>query len=382
MSKRLVILWDYYQHYHLARLAALHAAGAAQGWDVVGLAAGGGGTRRDSHLAETGRADVPSPVVLGGPDEDLRSPSVARQLADTLERLQPTAAILPGYGTHVARAGFRWCRRHRRGAVMIFETQEKDLPRFWLKEWLKRRLVRQADAVFCGGRSHAHYAGQLGMPPARIFSGYDAVDNDRWRETAARARQHPAPGPTPYFFAVGRFIPKKNFDGLVAAFARFKAADPAGWRLVIAGDGPERSRIEAEITRHRLGDSVQLPGYTTADETARWLAHAGVFVMPSAREEQWGLVVNEAMAAGTPAIVSTACGCVEDLVQEGVTGLRFDPASEDSLLSAMRQLAVDPGRRNQLAAAAQRHLEIFSLENFGRQALAAAECALAFARTR
>ncbi len=369
--RHVVILWDYYQHYHYARLSSLVREGGTQGWNVTGLAAGHGGATRDSHRSRI-QTDGPVPTFLGGNDSDLYSSATADALVRTLDQLQPDAVIIPGYGSPVARAAVRWCRRHRRGAVMIIESQERDAPRRWWKEWAKRRIVRSADTVFCGGTTHAAYAERLGMDRGAIYSGYSAVDNDFWWAAAQSARQAPGPLPAPYFVAVGRFIAKKNFAGLVEAFAYFKRQEAhRNWRLVLVGDGPERGHITSILRSRALENDVHLPGYANETETARWLAHAAALVLPSSQAEQWGLVVNEAMATGLPVVVSSACGCVEDLVEDDVTGYRFAAGDSDQLVLALDRIARDADNRQRLGAAALRRIASFSLLNFSRQAMRA-----------
>lgn len=380
--RHLVILWDYYQHYHYARLAALEREAAAQGWRVTGLAAGLGGAARDSHLSSQAPPGS-APVLLGGAESDLYTRATVDALTRTLDELQPTAVILPGYGSPVARAAVRWCRRHRRGAVMIIESQERDQARRWWKEWIKRRVVRAADTVFCGGITHADYAAKLGMARDRIFPGYSAVDNRSWAAAAAGARAQPSPARGPYFVAVGRFIAKKNFAGLIEAFASFKRTPGhQTWQLALVGAGPERPALESALRTHGLEGDVLLPGYADLEETARWLAHAAAFVLPSAQAEQWGLVVNEAMACGLPVVVSQVCGCVEDLVEDGRTGYRFDPGNNDRLAEILVELADDGALRDRLGAAARVRVEAFSLDHFARQAFHAALRAVDHAATR
>jgi 1,2-diacylglycerol 3-alpha-glucosyltransferase len=380
MPRQLVILWDYYQHYHLARLAALRSRAALEGWKVIPLAAGQRGASADCH--EITFADSKGPLYLGGEEDDLHSAVVARRLRLELDRSCPDAVMLPGYGFRVSRAALRWCRRNRRGAVMMFESKESDAARSWPREFLKRLVVRQADSVFCGGRAHADYAARLGTQPDRIFLKYSAVDNGYWRERAGAARSVRPAGSPPGFLAVGRFVPKKNFAGLVEAFGQFKTTDPDGWRLVLVGDGPERPAIDAMIDRWHIRSSVDLPGYGTAEDTAVWLGRSDVFVSPSTRGEQWGLVVNEAMAAGLPAIVSRHCGCAVDLVEDGVSGLLVDPAEPGHLLKAMRRLAGDGELRLRLGSAGQRRIDAYSVEEFARQAMAAVARAIEVARAR
>lgn len=381
-SNRLVVLWDYYQHYHLARLRALRAHGGARGWNVTGLAAGQGGARRDSHRSEPPTGDD-APTLLGDPEWDLTSAAAADAFAQRLDELDPSAVLVPGWGTVVARRGLRWCRERRRGAVVIVESQERDFARMWWKEWLKRRIVRQADVAFCGGRLHAAYAEKLGLPPARIHTGYSAVDNQAWAEAAAAARQAPPPIGGPYFVAVGRFVAKKDFVGLIDAFARFHAIPSRqSWSLILVGDGPERAAIEQKIAEHGLGRTIVLVGYADFLETARWLASATALVLPSRASEQWGLVVNEAMATGLPVVVSDICGCAPDLVSEGQTGYTFPAGDRAALTHALQTVATLPDPRRTLGAAARARIADFSLDRFAHAALAAAEAAVAHAALR
>lgn len=383
VSRQLVLLWDYYQQYHLARLNTLGALGHREGWTVLPLAAGRHGARADCH--EIAAADAQRvPLYLGGEDDDLHSARVARRLLQELDRVSPDAVMFPGYGFRVSRAALRWCRRNRRGAVMMFESQEKDSPRSWLRELAKRLVVRQADCAFCGGRAHAAYAAMLGVPADRIFLKYSAVDNDFWRTRAEAGRAVATTGGPHRFLAVGRFVPKKNFSGLLEAFGRFKQQDqdPDGWRLVLIGDGPEGGRIRSAIDRWNIREFVDLPGYLDAGEIAHRMGQADVFVLPSLQGEQWGLVVNEAMAAGLPAIVSESCGCVEDLIEDGVTGLRFDPSSLEQLLRAMQKLAGNEALRAALARGGRTRIAAYSVGEFAGQALAACARSVEIARSR
>jgi glycosyltransferase involved in cell wall biosynthesis len=380
-ARRLVILWDYYQHYHLARLAALETLAHHGGWQVIPMAAGQRGATVDKH--EMARPDPKAaPLDLGGIEGDIHSAEVARNLLQELNRANPDAVMFPGYGFSVSRAALRWCRKHRRGAVMMFESTENDAVRSWPKELLKRLIVRQADSVFCGGRTHAAYAAKLGIPIDRVFLKYSVVDNDYWRMHADAARiARPSASP-PRFLAAGRFIPKKNFTALVEAFGQFKKTDTNGWRLVLVGDGPEGNHIRAAINQLNLTDSVDLPGYLTAAEIAHLMGVADIFVMPSLHGEQWGLVVNEAMATGLPVIVSQCCGCAPDLVDESATGLLFDPGNPGDLLRAMRRLAEDCALRSKFGSAGQLLIQAFSVDEFARQAMAAVAKAIDVAQGR
>jgi glycosyltransferase involved in cell wall biosynthesis len=191
----------------------------------------------------------------------------------------------------------------------------------------------------------------LGLPRNRVFTGYDVVDNEYFARGAAEVRsqkeevrmKYGLPGK--YFLASARFVPKKNLPMLIRAYARYRrlsdsredgeqTTDNRPWDLVLLGDGPMKADLCGLVSDLRLRGHVQLPGFVQYRELPAYYALADVFVHASTTE-QWGLVVNEAMATGLPVIVSDRCGCVPDLVAEGKNGFTFDPKSVEDLSKLM-----------------------------------------------
>jgi glycosyltransferase involved in cell wall biosynthesis len=103
---------------------------------------------------------------------------------------------------------------------------------------------------------------------------------------------------------------------------------------VLLGDGELRSSLESQVSRLGLQGSVLLPGFKQYPELPEYYARAGAFIHASTTE-QWGLVVNEAMASGLPVLVSNRCGCARDLVQDGVNGFTFDPYNVEQMAELM-----------------------------------------------
>ena len=108
----------------------------------------------------------------------------------------------------------------------------------------------------------------------------------------------------------------------------------APWSLVLLGDGPLKSDLCRLISDLRLDACVHLPGFKQYHELPVYYGLASAFVHASTTE-QWGLVVNEAMASGLPVLVSNRCGCAQDLVKEGVNGFTFDPCNVEQLAQLM-----------------------------------------------
>jgi glycosyltransferase involved in cell wall biosynthesis len=155
--------------------------------------------------------------------------------------------------------------------------------------------------------------------------------------------------PEKYFLASSRFIEKKNLIRLVEAFAGYRRATGAGaWDLVLLGDGHLRQQLVASISRYGLDDAVHMPGFRQYQDLPAYYGLAGAFVHASSTE-QWGLVVNEAMAAGLPVIVSKACGCADELVVPGKNGYLFDPTVPPELTACLVHVASDRCDRRLLA---------------------------------
>ena len=151
--------------------------------------------------------------------------------------------------------------------------------------------------------------------------------------------------PQRFFLASNRFLPKKNLPGLLRAFAQYRTAAGADpWDLVLLGDGPLRPDVERLIADIGLAGAVHLPGFKQYPELPAYYGLAGAFVHAST-SEQWGLVVNEAMAAGLPVLVSDRCGCAPDLVAEGINGFTFPPEDHVRLAGLMSEVAAQPDRR-------------------------------------
>lgn len=137
--------------------------------------------------------------------------------------------------------------------------------------------------------------------------------------------------------------------------------------LLVVGDGELRQLAMAQANRSRL--PVTFAGFLNQSHMARAYTAADCLVLPSDHGETWGLVVNEAMACGLPAIVSDRVGCGQDLVVEGVTGFTFPFANVARLADLMTDCALDPVRLGELGSRAREHVRAYSIENAARATL-------------
>ncbi|HVZ51728.1 MAG TPA: glycosyltransferase family 4 protein [Pseudolabrys sp.] len=246
------------------------------------------------------------------------------------------------------------------------------------KRYIKRAvygvLFRIPKMFTPAGTPQADYVRSFGAAPSRIRIAQLTVDvaaiqeftaKMASRRTAVRSSMGLADEDLAILY-VGRLEPHKGIDDLIDAFTALSRQIPSA-KLLIAGDGSLRERVMALAARthavHYLG---RLAG------EAVWEAYgaADMFVLPS-RFEPWGLVVNEAMAAGLPVVVTDCVGCARDLVRPGVSGL-IVPASAPKLLAeAMEKLCGDAALRQRMADAARQIISGWTLANQASNTLSA-----------
>ena len=386
----IAILFDRLGPYHWARLQA-----AARLFRVVAIETYA--TTREYQWEGIDEPRVFDRVTLFDNISDGRGPKRAllrHEMAKALREADPAVAMIPGWGTPASLIALEWCLRNQRPAVVMSESNAFDEKRYVLAEAIKRIVVSLFSAGLAGGQLQMEYLVVLGLPRDRVFTGYDVVDNEYFRRKAGEIRSQ-APElrrkyglPGKYFLASARFVPKKNLPTLIRAYARYRqvagnldngqrTTDNGPWDLVLLGDGPLKANLSRLVSDLRLHGHVHLPGFLQYHELPAYYGLADVFVHASTTE-QWGLVVNEAMAAGLPVIVSNRCGCVPDLVVEGKNGFTFDPGSVESLAKLMLDMCHFSKRRlEDMGAESQRIVEGFTPAHFATGAERAIDAAKA-----
>jgi 1,2-diacylglycerol 3-alpha-glucosyltransferase len=316
-------------------------------------------------------------VFPGQSYHSLTARAVRSGVIAALDEIRPNVAAINGWSVSEARAALGWASRHKVRAILMSETKEDGSKRSWWKETLKRHCVRKFDAALVGGAKQKDYLIKLGMPQEDIRTGYDVVDNRYFEAGAevARANQDEFRRrlelPHEYFFVCTRFLPRKNVDSLLRAYAAYRARSQNPWGLVVAGGGSELARlrrIEGELALK----GVMWPGFVQYAQLPLYYGLASAFIHP-AKSEAWGLVVNEAAASGLPLIVSETVGARYELVDEGKNGFLIDPFSVDSICRSLLCMAECSGsERHKMARNSFAIVKGWGPDRFGRELLSAA----------
>jgi len=312
-------------------------------------------------------------VGAAGPEVDPPRGCLDRQLAALLQRHRPAVVVTVGWADRAYRRLLLAAQARRLPLVIVSDSRRADRPRPWWFEQPKRWLLRCHSAALVAGRESRSYLHDLGFPAAAIHQPWDVVDN------AVFAGATGPPARPPQLLCVARFVPRKNHRLLLQAYGAYQAAG-GRWGLWLVGDGPEEPQLRRAIAALPDPDRVHLLPFQQLDDLRRLYGAASGFVLPSL-VDQWGLVVNEAMAAGLPVLVSRGAGCAVDLIEEGTTGWSFDPGDPAALTELLHRLeALSSDRRDRLRQAAAARLQRFDPEAFAAGLEAAVATALAHPR--
>jgi glycosyltransferase involved in cell wall biosynthesis len=296
----------------------------------------------------------------------LVNPGVAAALAGG----RYDAVWVHGYGhasswlAYGAAAALRVPWMLRGESTLLYDTPPS---RRLAKRALLTPLVRGAGALLFIGRKNRAFYESFGARPEQLFHAPYSVDNAFFAARAEAARASGAAAATRraigaadddvVILFAGKLVERKRPHDLVAAV---QSLGEAGRRVVVAlvGEGEERGRLERAVAES--GVRAHLAGFVNQTELGAWFAAADLFVLPSTHET-WGLVVNEAMAAGLPVVVSDLVGCAADLVEGRGTGAVHRAADPGSLAEALRPLVLDAGRRREAADQARRVVADFDV---------------------
>jgi glycosyltransferase involved in cell wall biosynthesis len=221
------------------------------------------------------------------------------------------------------------------------------------------------------------------MPGSRTVTGGMAADGDRFRRESSRVsaaererRRRRLGLEGPVFLSVGRMVPRKGTRELLAGWELYSVRGGRG-ALCLVGGGPEFPALEDAARRARLA-GVRFLGHVDHDSLPRTYALADVFVSATL-EDNWSLVVPEAMACGLPVACSRYNGCWPELVdqsREGGNGKVFDPLKAEETAACLRFFAEN---RDALPGMGERSRAIeagFTPRRAAAAALAACEAAL------
>jgi glycosyltransferase involved in cell wall biosynthesis len=328
---RVVVLWQRMSGYMHAAFVALRDLGV----DVrVVHRSGGADAPFDERAVTEGLATT---SWTGAPD-----PQIVESILDDAD---PHAVIVSSWHINA----YRRAVRRRRGQtlrVLSMDNQWWATPKQRLGVATSPLLIRPSyDAAFVASERSADFAHRLGFSDERVIRNLNACDHERF---AAVADDRGSAAPERAFVFVGRLVAEKGIDVLAEGYRRYHRMVDDPWPLLVSGAGAGAAELEGV-------DGVELLGFVQPADLPALLARSGCLVLPS-RFEPWGVVIQEAAAAGLAVVCTWVCGASGRLVVDGYNGRVIESGDADDLARALVRISTSTDEERRAMASASRSL--------------------------
>jgi len=313
----------------------------------------------------------PYKLLFKGSYDQVPSYKMITSLSADLIMNPSDLVVLPGYHRPEYWVMLLICMLRRRRRAVFCDSTAFDRKKSPFKEKAKAMFFRRCDGFFCYGSRSKQYVASYGIDPRKIYDGCQAAALAHGYEAAAIRAHYVgnslAAECSLRFLYIGRLAEEKGLFDLLDAFARVRQELPAA-RLDLVGSGALEEDLRERAGHLGISSAVTFLGTKTPHDIGQLLMNSAAMILPSLREP-WGLVVNEALSFGCPVVVSDICGCVPELVIDGVTGYSFPVGDVGALAQAMSKAQLLSQDR---AAVALRCLDViakFTPENAAAQFL-------------
>lgn len=290
-------------------------------------------------------------------------------ITSVLNNAKPDVLIVFGFSLPMLQA-YWWAWRHRVKLIAFSDgTAESEQSLSWLHRLLRRIVYPRCAAFIGASQKTLQLFASYGAKPHQLFQSCLCIDNKQFAsKQPVLARQYDV-------LLCGQLIPRKMFDFALQVIAkvnglRAEAGLPA-LKVLLVGDGPQRDELlaQAALLGVSANNSLQVTGFVQpADLPARY-GQSKVLLFPS-RQEPWGVVANEACAAGTVVITTPNTGCAAELVVHQQSGLVL-PADIAQWAQALDQLLRQPAQLAQLSQAAVLQVQQYNYQQAAAGIIAA-----------
>jgi glycosyltransferase involved in cell wall biosynthesis len=266
-----------------------------------------------------------------------------RELLPALESFQPQLLLV---GSWNIRAYRRACRRFSGRALRVccMDNQWQGKVKQWAGVLASRWYLHPLyDAIFTPGERQAAFARRLGFHEGQIWRGIYACDHAAFSAVYQHAQACRKQPPRAFIYA-GRLAPEKQITTLLAAYGHYREHGADAWPLIVAGTGP----LQPEVCGMR---AIDYRSFVQPELLPQLFAQASCLLLPSS-SEAWGVVIQEAAAAGLAVICSSCCGAAVHLLQDGYNGYLVEAGNAGELAGAMvRYSSLNEERRRGMSAA-------------------------------
>ena len=272
-------------------------------------------------------------------------------LGRMLIRLNPDLVIAPGFSLATMKI---WTLSVLRNFEFIIWTGSVGPDGSPLRVAQRKFLVKRASAVVVYGTAARSYIERLGVEGKKVFMGINTVDTAFFHEQTNALRIAQPDSAVKFLTYVGYLSKRKNVAGLLDTILQL-AKKRTDFILEVIGDGEELPLLRQRVKKQGADSRVVFHGYQQKEALPPFLARSNGFLFQTGFDI-WGLVLNEAMAAGVPCVASEQAGAVQDLLQDDANGIALDFSNRSRLVEKIEWLLDNPNEGRVMGERAQQFI--------------------------
>ncbi|OOQ57087.1 glycosyltransferase family 4 protein [Mucilaginibacter pedocola] len=279
-----------------------------------------------------------------------------------LDKINPDVVIGPSIVFFAGALAIAWAKKRRKRFIMFDDARPTQVKRNFIVQWVKDLITSNADGFWLPAKSYDTDYLKFKQQGLHFFYGLACINNSFFSVDNR-------PANTKAIICVARLVPIKNLDGLLKAWQVVEQQN-TGYKLIIVGNGPEGDALTQQAAGLKL-QHVEFVDAVDNKQLPVCFARADAFVLPSF-SETWGLVVNEAMAAGLPVLLSATVNAANDLLRDAENGYKFNAFDNADIAAKLLQyIALSPGEKAAMGQQSLRIIDTMSYEKMGGQLVAA-----------
>jgi glycosyltransferase involved in cell wall biosynthesis len=292
----------------------------------------------------------------------LTTPEIATRLFSELSLINPDVVIASPITFFAGALGLRWAKKNRKRHIMFDDAKPRlQFKRNFLVRWVRDTITAQADALWLPSADYDKEYPALIKDKTLFFYGFNCIDNKFFKP------RHRKEFTSKTVICIARLVPIKNLDRLLHAWKKIEA-EASDWKLCIIGDGPLYETLCQLIAQLGL-KHVTIKGAINYPLLPGYLNNAETLILPSL-SETWGLVVNEAMAAGLPVLLSDKVNAAESLLKNGINGYVFNPNEIEDVRGAIYKfIKLDVSEKIRMSEESLQIIEHMDYQSMGHRLL-------------
>lgn len=284
---------------------------------------------------------------------------IKRSIDDVLDKIRPDVVIGPSIVFFPGALGIAWAKRNQRKFIMFDDAKPSQVKRNFVVQTIKDCITEQADSLWLPSATYNLEWGHFKQRGVHFFYGFNSIDNKAFSSLKRYQSD------SKQIICVARLVPVKNIENLLQAW-QLVEGQAKDYGLTILGNGPSEDNLKQLSAQLGL-TSVEFIDSVDNKSLPHYLQGAAAFILPS-QSETWGLVVNEAMAAGLPVLLSNKINAAGDLLQDGQNGFGFSPDDVPGIANAILHfINSDAETKMAMSYTSLNLVSNFSFEKMGKQ---------------